>query len=151
MLRLAWGLEPGRADPLRVTRDGKLLPSPTDPQRRLTVATRYVHAVALGTLGLSALALITRNRYLEGQLHLGWGSFGLGLALLLLAWLASRRSLAALVLAMSLFAADGLVVAARSVSEEGGPVWPVPLRLILLLPMARGLGAIRELRRKPGR
>ncbi|MFZ5471839.1 MAG: hypothetical protein ACOZIN_20610 [Myxococcota bacterium] len=117
-------------------------------ERQLRHAAYAIYAVAAldGVLALAALA--TRSAYLEQRLHLGWGTLVLAALLGLLGFLAERRSLFALALALGLTSLEALAFALRAVSA-GGPLWPVILRLFLLLYIAQGVGAVRSLRGSP--
>jgi hypothetical protein len=60
-----------------------------------------------------------------------------------------RRSFAALLAAVALFALDGIVTIADAAQTTGRPVTGgILVRIILIVTMARGLGAIRELKRE---
>lgn len=145
ILRLALSGDDGE---VRVTRNGKPLPAPVAPERRVLQAARVIYFVAALFAVLSGAALATGSKYLEVQMQLGWGTLvGAGL-FALLGFLTERRSQPALVLAIAIFTVQGLASAARAVgAPEGGPLWPVPLRIFLLLPMLRGLLALRTLAR----
>lgn len=149
ILRVQTGHEPGRAEGVKLTRNGRPLDEPVPPHVQLQRSVSFVYLVAALEAGLSAAALAGGAPYLVKQLHLGWVTLCLGLGLGLLGHLASRAGALArfaLLTAIAIILGEGLYSAARSVYLEGGPIWPVPLRLLVTLPILRGLTSIKELR-----
>jgi hypothetical protein len=150
ILRVQPGHEPGREEAVKLTRNGVPLAEPVPTRVQLQRAISFVYLAAALEVGLSAAALWSAPPYLVSELHLGWATLVLGAGVGAFGFLASRAgrfAYPALVAAIALIVGEGLFIAARSVYLEGGPIWPVPLRMLLALPIGRGLTAIRELQR----
>ncbi len=133
---------------LRVERDGVPLPGTSgDPAERLKLAYGLVYFVA----GLNAaLGLVAELASIDVLLSIGigWGTIVTGAIYALLGWFVhKRRSKVALGLAIVLFALDGLLTLAFSVDAGGTPpVGGLVVRVFFIVQMARGFGAIQELK-----
>lgn len=135
---------------LRLSRDGVAIPgSSGDPATQLAAATNVLYAIALlnaiigvvaGALGIKALQ----------DLGIGWSTLFAAAIYGGLGWLVSKRSAAALWAAMALFVLDGvftIVFAARAGASP--PIGGIIMRIFFLMPMFRGIGAIRGLNAPP--
>jgi hypothetical protein len=132
---------------LEVSRNGQPLPgTASDPEVKIKVAYGLVFFVAgLNLLlGLLAMAQIEFFQQLAGDaLYV----IAYGLIMGLLGILVTRRSVAALILAASLYTLDGVLGIISSLSAGTSPnLTGILLRLILLIPMVQGVGAIRALK-----
>ncbi len=132
---------------LRVARNGQPLPgSSSDPRSRLRNAYLMVYIVGGLNIVLGLLATLLKVELLQ-QLGVGFGSILFGLMFLGLGFFVQRRSSFALIVAIVLFAIDGLagmaLVAASGATPGFGGLFA---RVILLIPMFQGLGAIKELK-----
>lgn len=132
---------------LHVTRDGKPLPgSGGDPAQQLKTAYGLVYVLA----GLNAIAGVVGmlvHTDFTNRLGLGIGNILVAAILTILGYFASRRSLAALAIAIGFLAFDivtTLVLFAKA--GEQPPVGGVVARMFLLIPIARGIPAIRALK-----
>lgn len=134
---------------IQVLRDGKPLPgSSSDPQARLKNAYGIVYFVAGLNLVLGLIAFLFRVPFLQ-QMGIGFGSIIFGLVFLILAFFVQRKSLVALILAISLFALDGLLTVYLAVTQGHAPgTGGLIARGFLLIPMIQGIGAIKVLRQK---
>ncbi len=132
---------------LRVLRDGRPLPgSGSDPETRFKNAYIMVYLLAGLNLVLGTLALLFQVALLQ-ELGIGLGSIIFGLILLVLGFFTQRKSMIALILAIVIFAVDGIagfVMAASQgyPSSASGMV----VRIFLLIPMIQGVKAMKELR-----
>ncbi len=133
---------------LHLVRDGEPIPgSAGDPATRHAAAWGMVAVIAGLNVALGLLVELFDIGFLRA-IGVGWGSVVSGLVYGVLAFFVRRRSLVALALAIGLFVLDGafmLVAAARAGGSP--PVGGLVARIFFLIPMLRGLGAIRELRR----
>lgn len=145
-------LTTGLGAELQVLRDGQPLPgSGGDPETRIKTASSVVFFVAglNAVLGLAAVAFEVEFLLANG---IGYPSLviaavfgGLGLAVKL------RRSQIALILAVGLFALDGIGTVVLGIMDGVQPgVGGIIVRVLLLIPMIKGIGAIRELKNKSG-
>lgn len=141
-------LKTGLNAELQVTRDGAPLPgSGSDPEERFKAAWGIIFFIA-GLNGLLGLVVIVFDVAFLRNLGLGMSSLvtaaiylGLGL------WVKSQRSAIGLGIALALFALDGLLSLGAGVAAGGSPpVGGIVARIFLLLPMARGFAAIKELK-----
>jgi hypothetical protein len=130
---------------LQVTRNGAPLPgSATDPAERVRLAgsiTLFI-AVCSGLSGLMAAVFQVKSLT---RLGLGWPSVVEGAVLGVLGIFTLRRSKAALILAITVFAIEGIAVLTLRAGGSGPPPLGLLIRFVLLLPMIRGISAIDEL------
>jgi hypothetical protein len=133
---------------LLLTRDGEPVPgSSGDPAVRHATAWQVVAAVAVLNVVVGLLVEATGADFLRG-IGAGWPSVLAGLVYGVLAWLVRGRSTVALGIAVALFVLDGVLVLASAAKGEGTvPLGGLFVRFFLLIPMLRGLPALRELAR----
>lgn len=135
---------------LHLLRNGHPIPgSDSDPQTRLAVAYGVIFFVA----GLSAvIGIVTEVFQIDFLMRLGFGAVSLlGAAIYgILGFFVRRRSLVALIIAITLFGLDG-IMAFIIAAEQGGnpPVGALVARILLGIPMIRGIPAIQALKRSP--
>jgi hypothetical protein len=141
-------LQTGLSAELQVTKDGVALPgSGSDPVERFKAAWGIIFFIA-GLNGLLGLVVLIFDVAVLRNLGLGMSSLITGVIYLGLGlWVKSQRSAIGLGIALALFSLDGLLSLGMSVSEGGSPaVGGIIARIFLLLPMARGFAAIKELK-----
>jgi hypothetical protein len=130
---------------LRVLRDGQPLPgSASAPETKLRLAYSVVFFIAGINIVLGLVASVFQIELLQ-SMGLGLASFIVGIGFTVLGFLTRRRSTAALVVAIALFALDGVLGFISSLS----PAYVIA-RLFLLVPMAQGIGAIRSINKRTG-
>lgn len=132
---------------LQVLRNGQPLPGSTsDPETR--VKTAYIIVYFLAGLNL-VLGLVSSlfNVGLLQELGIGIGSIIFGLVFLALGFFTQRRSSVALILAIVLFALDGILGLVLAVSQGYNPgIGGILVRIIFLTPMVQGVAAIKALK-----
>jgi hypothetical protein len=135
---------------LWILRSGQPVPGSTsDPAERLRSAAGMVFFVAGLNLLLGLLVVLFHVDFLA-RLGLGWYSLFFGGLFLVLAFFVQRRSYAAMLTAVILFALDGILGVIGSAMEGGRtPVGGIVARFFLLMPMIKGLGAIRCMNQGP--
>jgi hypothetical protein len=127
---------------LRVLRNDKPLPgSSSDPAARLIGSSLIIYTIAGLNIVLGFIAELFQVEFLQA-LGIGVISIGIGLIFLVLGFFTQRRSLIALILALILYGADSLLVL------FGGFNFGIFVRIVFLIGMAQGVGAIRELKRE---
>lgn len=132
---------------LEVTRNGQPMPgSASDPQSRLKAAYQITYFIAGLNLLLGVLSLLIKSEFLQTLSY--WPvSIAFGLTFLVLGFLIQRRSSVALILAIVIFALDGLLGIYLAISGGGTPgVGGLLVRVLLLIPMVQGVGAIKALK-----
>jgi hypothetical protein len=135
------------ATELQVLRNGKPLPgSASGPGSALQVAYMVVFFIAgLNiVLGLSELFFP-----IEPPARTGFGVFTIvvGLVFLVLGFFVSRKSIAALVIATVIYALDSIAGIGLAFLQGNSPgIGGILMRVMLLIAMAQGIGAIRALR-----
>lgn len=137
------------ATELQVLRNGQPLPgSSSDPQARLKNAYYMVYFVAGLNLVLGFVSFLFNVELLQ-QIGIGLGSVIFGLVFLALGFFVQRKSIVALILAIVIFALDGIlgiVFAAFQGSNPGSG--GLIARIFLIIPMVQGVGAIKALKAK---
>lgn len=135
---------------LRLARDGVPLPgSSGDPAAQLGAAANVLYAIAALNAVIGAIAGAFGVEALH-DLGIGWPTLVAAAVYAALGWLVSRRHAAALMAAMALFVADGVfTVALAARAGATPPVGGILMRVFFLMPMFRGLGAIRALAEPP--
>ena len=132
---------------LLVTRNGVPLPgSSSDPEMLMKTAGGIVYAIA----GLNALVgvimVVFDVRFLKE--NFGYGAFAVAALFAVLGYFTMKRSLAALVAAIVLYALDGVITLGMQISEVAPGHTPnigfIFVRVIFLMAMIRGARAIRS-------
>lgn len=134
---------------LQVLRNGQPLPgSATDPQARLKAAYIITYFIAGLNLVLGLVATLFQVEFLQ-QLGIGFYSLIFGLIFLVLAIFIQRKSMVSLILAIIIFIVDGVLGFVFSVIAGVTPSTTGILgRVILLIPMFQGIGAIKALKKQ---
>lgn len=134
---------------LQVLRNGQPLPgSATDPQARLKAAYIITYFIAGLNLVLGLVATLFQVEFLQ-QLGIGFYSLIFGLIFLVLAIFIQRKSMVSLILAIIIFIVDGVLGFVFSVMAGVTPSTTGILgRVILLIPMFQGIGAIKALKKQ---
>ncbi|MBX3189681.1 MAG: hypothetical protein KF819_21835 [Labilithrix sp.] len=132
---------------LNVSRNGKPLSgSADDPATRLKTAVGMVYFVAGLNVVLGLIAVVVESELLA-RIGVGWGSAVEGALYAVLGWFASRRHTWALVVAVALFAIDGIFSVTASIGAGASPpVGGLVARVFFILPMIRGIPAIKKLK-----
>jgi hypothetical protein len=136
---------------LEVMRNGQPMPgSASDPQSRLKAAYQITYFIAGLNLLLGVLSLLIKSEFLQTLSY--WPvSIAFGLVFLALGFLTQRRSSVALIAAIVIFALDGLLGIYLAMTSGGTPgVGGVLVRVLLLIPMVQGVGAIKALKAQEG-
>jgi len=145
-------LKTGLSGELQLTRDGHPLPgSGADPEVRLKTAWGVLFFVA----GVNAVLGIAAEAFdVEILLALGLGYTSLAIAVVfggLGFAVKTYRSQVALIVAIVLFALDGLLVIFAAMEAGGRPgVGGIIMRVLLLMAMIQGVGAIKALKQESG-
>ncbi len=136
----------GMATELRVTRNGQPLPgSAADPQQKLKVAYGIVYFVGGLNVLLGVVALLIESRFLE-SLGIGWATIIFGAIMLGLGFMVQRRSVAALIAAIAIYAVDGVLsIVLIASSSQTPPVGGLIFRVIMIAAMYQGIAAIKAL------
>jgi len=134
---------------LQVLRNGQPLPgSSSDPQTRFKTAYVMVYIVAGLNLVLGFVSFLFNVEFLQ-QVGIGFGSIIFGLVFLVLGFFVQRKSAIALILAIVIFALDGILGIVLAASQGYSPgVGGIIARIFLLIPMVQGVGAINALKSK---
>lgn len=132
---------------LQVLRNGQPLPgSSSDPQTRLKNAYGMVYFVAGLNLVLGLLATLFDVEFLQ-VIGIGVNSIIFGLVFLVLGYFVQRKSAVALILAIIIFALDGILGLVLAVTQGYNPGGVgIVARAFLLIPMIQGVGAIKALK-----
>jgi hypothetical protein len=136
-----------RSTELQVLRNDRPLPgSASDPAQRLRNAAGIVFFVAGLNIVLGLIGVLFQSPFLQ-SLGLGVGSILFGGIFLLLGYFVQRRSMPALVIAVAVFALDGIVSVVTAAQQTGHPqTGGLVARVFLLISMCQGFGAIRALK-----
>ena len=142
----------GLVTELQVSKDGTPLPgSSADPEERVRLAYLMIFFVG-GLNGLLGLITVAGDVKFLDEIGVGWGSIALGAIYSSLGiWVKKGRSTVGLVIAVALFALDA-VASIALVASAGGtpPLGTMIARGFLLVPMVRGVPALRALKMKAG-
>lgn len=132
---------------LQVLRNGEPLPgSSSDPQTRFKTAYGMVYFVAGLNLVLGLVSFLFNVEFLQ-QIGIGFGSIIFGLVFLALGFFVQRKSTVALILAIVIFALDGILGIVFAASQGYNPgTGGILVRIFLLIPMVQGVGAIKALK-----
>ena len=120
----------------------------SDPQTKLKSAYVIVFFVAYLNIILGVISLLFQVEFLQ---NLGFGlvSAFIGLVFLALGFFVKRRSTIALVIAIALFILGGVVSFVSYASQGyGANTGGLFARIYLLIPMVKGLGAIKALKQQ---
>ncbi|PKN55971.1 MAG: hypothetical protein CVU56_18520 [Deltaproteobacteria bacterium HGW-Deltaproteobacteria-14] len=145
-LKVAYHKKNGLLDQPRVdlTINGRPLPGTgSDPRTAVTVAAGVMWFIAglnivIGALGVAGVRFFR-------DMGMDWPSLLVGVVFAGLAWLVhKKRSRAALLIGIILFAGDGLLtlVMAMDVAHGRIPMTGIVMRVLLIMPMIRGYMAI---------
>jgi len=134
---------------LQVLRNGQPLPgSASDPESRLKGAYGIIFFVAVLNLVLGLITVLGDVEFLQ-SIGIGPYSIAFGVLFAVLGYFTMRRSVAALVLAIVLFALDAILGVALAAGAGATPnVAGIVFRVLLIWPMAQGVGAIRTLKER---
>lgn len=134
---------------LQVLRNGRPLPgSASDPQTKFKTAYGMVYFVAGLNIVLGLISFLFKVGLLQ-QIGIGFGSILFGLVFLALGFFVQRKSSVALILAVVIFALDGILGAFLAASQGYNPSGGgIVARIFLIVPMVQGLGAIKALKSK---
>ena len=137
------------ATELQVLRNGQpVLGSASDPKTKLKNAYIMVYFIAGLNLILGVISFLFNVGFLQ-QIGIGFGSILFGLVFLVLGFFVQRKSNIALILAIGIFALDGIAGIFIAASQGYNPgVGGLITRAIFLIPMVQGLGAIKTLKSK---
>lgn len=134
---------------MQVLRNGQPLPgSSSDPQARLKTAYGVVYFIAGLNLVLGFVSFLFNVEFLQ-QIGIGFSSIVFGLVFLVLGFFVQRKSTIALILAIILFALDGILGVVLAASQGYNPgAGGIIARIFLLIPMVQGVGAIKAVKLK---
>jgi hypothetical protein len=139
---------------LLLSLNGRPLPkSGGDRSTRLAIAYNTIYFVGGFSIVAGLLTEVFAVPFLK-EVGFGWPTVAEGLVFAVLAlWVQKRHSLVGLALAVGLFGLDAVLSISWVLSRPGvaPPIGPVIVKILLLVYMARGLGAIRDLRRETPR
>ncbi|HRI44516.1 MAG TPA: hypothetical protein PLL78_14865 [Fimbriimonadaceae bacterium] len=153
-----WTLADGRR--LEVRLRSRLFPGPTvevmidgiplsgssaDPMTRLKNSAGVVLFVGGLTLLLGLIAELAKVDFLL-RIGFGWISAGIGLVFIALGFGVLKRSMAALIAAVSLYVLD-IVLTLVAIAETKGPPTGIVIKVFLLIGMCQGFGALSDLKR----
>jgi hypothetical protein len=134
---------------LQVLRNGYPLPgSASDPQQRLKIAYGILFFIAGLNIVLGLIAVLAAPPYLTDQLGIDWTTIGFGVVFLILGLLVRRRSMVALGFAVALFILSGIwsfYVITQNMPGHTPPVGGIIVRILFLVSLIQGFGAIRDL------
>ncbi len=136
----------GRKYGLRVSRNGQLLAGAASQASGHQLAYGTIYFIGIVSLVLGAAAVLWRVATLE-EAGIGALTLIIGVVYLVLGYLVQRRSLAALILAIAIYALDSLMVVAAAISS--GSVWLLPSilpRIITAIPIIQGIAPSRPSR-----
>lgn len=134
---------------LQLLRNGQPLPgSGSDPATKFKTAYGMVYFVAGLNLLLGILAVLFDIEFLQG-IGISLGSIIFGVIFLVLGFFTQRKSTIALILAVVIFAIDGITGFVMSASQGSSlSASGLVARIFFIIPMIRGVKAIKELKQK---
>lgn len=134
---------------LQVSHNGAPLPgSASNPEMRLKTAGGIIFFIAGLNLLLGILGLVTQSELLA-NMGIGWYSLIFGGFFLVMGFMVMKRSKLALILSLVVFSLDTLIGIIGSVAMGGAPaIGGLILRVLLIIPMVQGIGAITELKKQ---
>jgi hypothetical protein len=123
--------------------------SASDPAAMVKTAAGIVYFIAGLNLVLGLLVLLFNIDFLA-QIGIGWFNIVWGFIFLVLAYFVGRRSVVALIIAIVLFALDGLAGFFLAILNGNNPgAGGLIFRVVLLVPMFQGIAAIRTTQKGP--
>jgi hypothetical protein len=140
----------GKSNGLIVTRDGQPLPgSSSDPESLVKLAGGVVYAIAALNAIVGVIAFAFDVRFLKE--NFGYGPLIVAALFAVLGYFTMKRSLAALIAAIVIYAADGLLTLVFQFADAAPGRTPnigfIFMRVMFIMAMIRGAGAIGQLRR----
>ncbi len=134
---------------LQVLRNGQPLPgSASDPEAKLKTAYGMVFFIAGLNIVLGLAAGIFQVEFLQ-SIGISFYSIIFGVVFLVLGYFVQRRSAVALVIAIAVFALDGILGLVTAISQGYDPnSGGIIARIFLLIPMIHGVGAIRAIKKQ---
>ena len=134
---------------LQVLRNGQPLPgSASDPETKFKTAYGMVFFIAGLNIVLGLVAWVFQVEFLE-SIGIGIYSIIFGVVFLVLGYFVQRRSVVALVMAIAVFALDGILGFVTAASQGYSPsVVGIIARIFLLVPMVQGIGAIQTVKKR---
>ena len=124
-------------------KDGQLLVA--DPTPQLQVAYGIIFFIAGMNIILGMVAELLQVELLK-ELGIDYTFIIIGAIFLTLGFFVRRKSKIALGIAVGLYALDAIITFIVGISTGGLPIGGLALHIVLLIAMARGLGAIRDLK-----
>src|SRR3990172_2347836 len=122
----------------------------SEPSQKLNVAYGAVLFVGGFSIIIGLVALLFEVRLLQQYGH-GYASILSGIVFVILSVFVRRGSMTALAIAVGFYVLDGIVfLSAVMKGPEVPPVGGILFRILLLIPMIRGFGAIQEMRQASG-
>jgi len=139
----------GISPELRLSRNGKPLPgSSADPVQRVKTASGVLYFIGALSIILGLVAAVFQIEILV-QFGFGFISAASGLIFVVLGYFVAQRSSVALIIAIILYAADGILGVGTALASGNFAFGGILARIILLVPLVQAVGAIRELNEKP--
>jgi len=133
---------------LQILRNGQPLPvSSSDPQIRWKSAYEVVYWVAGLNLVLGFVSLLFNVESLQ-QRGIGFVSIIMGLLFFVFGFFVQRKSSAALILAVVIFAIDGIASLYFALSQDDKVSSGLLVKIFFLISMIQGIGAIKVLKSK---
>ena len=134
---------------IQILRNGRPIPdSGSHPESRVAVAYGLIFFISGASALLGAIAEFFRIQFLL-NMGLGLGAILFGTIFAFLGFLVKRGSVVALVIAIVLFAADGLFSVLAAIAQGGRvPTGGLVVRIFLLIPMIRAIPAIRTMKKE---
>jgi hypothetical protein len=134
---------------LRLLRDGQALPgTAADPVAKLKTAYVVIYLIAGLNIVLGLVAWLLDVQFLL-SIGIGQSSIAFGLLFLVLGFFAQRRCIIALVLAVGIFALDGILSLIVSIAQGYAPnMLDIFVRVLLLVPMIQGITALRGMKKQ---
>jgi hypothetical protein len=134
---------------LRLLRDGQALPgTAADPVAKFKTAYVVIYLIAALNIVLGLVGWLFDVQFLLA-IGIGQSSIAFGLLFLGLGFFAQRRSVIALVLAVGIFALDGILSLIVSIAQGYAPnMLDIFVRVLLLVPMIQGITALRGMKKQ---
>jgi hypothetical protein len=134
------------ASNLLVTRDGKPLPgSGGDPKTKLATAYGIIYFVAIVS-GIAGLLGVILPHSFMADMGFGWASIISGVLFAVLGYFTQRKSKAALIIAIILLIADGILSLVSMMMSGSNAAGGLIVRVFLILAMIPAVKAIDEIK-----